>query len=145
MQCQISWAMLIREMSCPLFDAKPVPEPVLYHQKHTSVKLHSIKWLFFKKLYFKRLVAKCRSFCSGPNVLRFEVLQQQPDTWCISTLTMACHCLKSEPSGAIRPPQWLRSTHWGRDKTAIFQTTFSNAFSWMKCANFDWDFIEVCS
>ena len=32
-------------------------------------------------------------------------------------------------------PQWL--THWGRDKmAAIFQTTFSNAFSWMKMFKF---------
>ena len=35
------------------------------------------------------------------------------------------------------------STHWGRDKlAAIFQTTFSNAFSWMKSLvfwlNFNW-------
>ena len=35
-------------------------------------------------------------------------------------------------------------THWGRDKkmAAIFQTTFSNAFSWMKmcefCLRFHW-------
>ena len=37
-------------------------------------------------------------------------------------------------------------THWGRDKmAAIFQTTFSNAFSWMKYMNFDRDFTEVCS
>ena len=37
-------------------------------------------------------------------------------------------------------------THWDRDKmAAIFQTICSNAFSWMKCINFDQDFIEVCS
>ena len=29
-------------------------------------------------------------------------------------------------------------THWGRDTTAaIFQTTFSNAFSWMKMYKYD--------
>ena len=34
--------------------------------------------------------------------------------------------------------QWNSSlTHWGRDKmAAIFQTTFSNAFSWMKIFKF---------
>ena len=32
---------------------------------------------------------------------------------------------------------WLTLTHWGRDKmAAIFQTTFSNAFSWMKMYQF---------
>ena len=35
----------------------------------------------------------------------------------------------------IVPHHWL--THWGRDKmVAIFQTTFSNAFSWMKMFKF---------
>ena len=40
------------------------------------------------------------------------------------------------------------SIHWGRDKmTAIFSTTFSSAFSWIKMykLNFDYDFTEVCS
>ena len=33
--------------------------------------------------------------------------------------------------------KWLLLTHWGRDKmTVIFQTTFSNAFSWMKMCKF---------
>ena len=32
-------------------------------------------------------------------------------------------------------------THWGRDNmAAIFQTTFSNAFSWMKMYKFRWSF-----
>ena len=36
--------------------------------------------------------------------------------------------------------------HWGRDKMlAIFQTTFSNGFSWLKIINFDYGFTEVCS
>ena len=35
-------------------------------------------------------------------------------------------------------------THQDRDKiAAIFQTTFSHAFSW-KCIDFDWDFNVVC-
>ena len=39
----------------------------------------------------------------------------------------------------LRYVLWL--THWGRDKTAaIFQTTFSNAFFWMKICDF---FIEI--
>ena len=37
-------------------------------------------------------------------------------------------------------------TQCGRDKMpAIFQTTFSKAFSWMKCMDFHWNFFEVCS
>ena len=64
----------------------------------------------------------------------------------------------SEPEGVLRTPRlwacnrllqewnmWLKLlsfilsilTHWGRDKmAAIFQTTFSNAFSWMKMFKF---------
>ena len=37
-------------------------------------------------------------------------------------------------------------THWDRDKmAAIFQTTVSNGFSWMKIYEFRLSFIEVCS
>ena len=37
-----------------------------------------------------------------------------------------------------------RLTHQGRDKmAAIFQTTFSNAFSWMEMHEFDEDFTEA--
>ena len=35
-------------------------------------------------------------------------------------------------------PEIFSLTHWGRDKmAAVFQTTFSNAFSRIKCMNFD--------
>ena len=60
------------------------------------------------------------------------------NSWCTSQLTrdnahatpLWCNCI------------WINSTrkeltHWGRDKMAtIFQTTFSNAFSWMKIVVF---------
>ena len=40
------------------------------------------------------------------------------------------------PAGGSTPMNiapWSLLTHWGRDKmAAIFQTTLSNAFSWMK-------------
>ena len=37
----------------------------------------------------------------------------------------------------VRARQSLNSTHWGRDKMVTnFQTTFSNAFSWMKMFKF---------
>ena len=44
---------------------------------------------------------------------------------------MACHCQKNLHDNSHLLIMHL--THWGRDKmAAIFQTTFSNAFSWMK-------------
>ena len=40
----------------------------------------------------------------------------------------------------------LSLTHWGRDKmAAIFQTTFSYVFSWMKMNDIRLNFTEVCS
>ena len=48
----------------------------------------------------------------------------------------ACFCLALYQMA----PQWtygISLTHWGRDKmAAIFQTTFSNAFSWVKMFKF---------
>ena len=39
------------------------------------------------------------------------------------------------------PAGWKHWTHWGRDKmAAIFQTTFSSAFSWMKMFVFRFKF-----
>ena len=40
---------------------------------------------------------------------------------------------------------WFILTHWGPDKMiAIFQTTFSNAFSWMQIYEFRLNLTEVC-
>ena len=46
--------------------------------------------------------------------------------------------LKISYPGVVRPPL----THWGRDKVdAISQTTFSNAFSWMKIFEYRLKFV----
>ena len=46
----------------------------------------------------------------------------------------------------VAGPRKYKLTHWGRGKmAAIFQTAYSNAFSLIKCINFDWYFTEVCS
>ena len=45
--------------------------------------------------------------------------------------------ISSKASQSSNELQWLDLTHWGRDKmVAISQTTFSNAFSWMKMYKF---------
>ena len=48
--------------------------------------------------------------------------------------TIQCAKIASVTSWqALMSIDWMVLTHWGRDKmTAISQTTFSNAFSWMK-------------
>ena len=48
----------------------------------------------------------------------------------------------------LNPPCMATSclTHWGGDNiAAVSQTTFSNAFSWIKCLNFAKNFTEICS
>ena len=83
------------------------------------------------KIHWKRSFAKCCSFHLSLNVLT---------GWHHSKLLMKSHTIT----------QHLQVlTHWGRDKmAAIFQTTFSNGFSWMKMyefrLTFHWSlFLEV--
>ena len=46
-------------------------------------------------------------------------------------------CINNLLSNCQGGNTWSTLTHWGRDKmAAIFQTTFSNAFSWMKMYEF---------
>ena len=105
-----------------------------------------IQTFSFKKVHLKMSSGKCCPLCLGLNVLIFT-----------SEGTIVCYwlscILKSqhyhEPimhNTASNSQQWLAImcydegtltlvylTHWGRDKMdAISQTTFSNAFSWMK-------------
>ena len=77
----------------------------------------------FKKMRLKVSSAKRRPFCPGLNVLI-----------CLMVVTVATVATKSMPGHhAIGLPL----THWGPDKMdAISQTTFSNAFSWMKMHEF---------
>ena len=56
------------------------------------------------------------------------------DPWKMSWSIPICKNRRSRwPAAFIT----ITSTHWGRDKmAAVFQTTFSNAFSWMKVYKF---------
>ena len=67
--------------------------------------------------------------------------------------TAPCHpaaCLCTRPNDSSWQEQTARFTahltHWDGDKmAAISQMTFSSAFYWMKCIDFDQQFIAVCS
>ena len=66
-------------------------------------------------------------------------------TWSTRVNVMAC-CLKAESHYLTQ--KWLLIievlTHWNRDKmAAILQTTFSNAFSWMKILRFHWSLFPM--
>ena len=51
--------------------------------------------------------------------------------------TNQLHILQTHHCIGIPSVLEIESTHWGREKTdAIFQTTFSNAFSWMQMYEF---------
>ena len=84
----------------------------------------------------------------------------QTGSWCPQVnfyLWNTSQCTRMHWNDALHNCQWRCSckgcqreslTHWSRDKmAAISQTTFSNAFSWMKMYEFrfHWDFTEVCS
>ena len=65
-----------------------------------------------------------------------------------SSITMLKTKLSEKKFWSVLLLEWCPAclTHWGRDKMAdIFQTIFSNGFSWMKMYEFWLYFTEVCS
>ena len=103
----------------------------------------------FKKMHLKVSSAKWRPFCLGLNVLRSHFvarhvkacrrrinLQYCPYQDKISWSAFLLLIIHLDAYNYILGSLWnaeLKLTHWGRGKMAvIFQTTFSNAFSWMK-------------
>ena len=61
----------------------------------------------------------------------------------VSTSTQQTLDTQDTPCGHIQIPK-THITHWGRDKiNAISQTTFSNAFSWMKMYEFHLRFDRI--
>ena len=80
--------------------------------------LIGIQIFSFMKMHLKISSAKWRPFCLGLNVLTAEYHGEWVDAENNSDITCVL-------------------THRGRDKMAtIFQTTFSNGFSWMKMYEF---------
>ena len=81
-----------------------------------------IRKLSLKKMYSKMWSAMC---LLGDNELRVH-------PGCIRN-TILVTTSSADVPGIL--------THWGQSKmTAVFQTTFSNAFSWMKIVPFWWKF-----
>ena len=83
--------------------------------KHNNAwTVYLILWIYFVSLYF---IASCDA--------HFPEGHQHQFSWRLFVWREPCHHL----------------THLGRDKMAtVFQTTFSNAFSWMKMYKFWWRF-----
>ena len=74
--------------------------------------------------------AVCQQIVGPPNGQYLRWLARR---WWPPSRLCAGHCLGNNPQSTL--------THWGRDKmAAIFQTTFSNGFSWMKMFEFRFKF-----
>ena len=102
------------------------------------IEIHTFS---FKKMNLKISSGKWRPFCLGLNVLRIitQVLVFQGGGF---QLLAPTQCYEVTENVNVFSCVFFNSakelTHWGRDKmAAIFQTTFSNGFSSMKCMNFD--------
>ena len=99
----------------------------------------------FMKTLFKMSSAKWRPFCLVPNVLTLLIYRRQNNkkiSWYINISHNNHVRVFVSWQAAFAVTSEL--THWGRDKmAAIFQTTFSNAFSWIKMfefrLNFHWN------
>ena len=96
--------------------------------------------------YFVDKLATCEANYSRLLAsLQLTAMKTEGSTWCprvtahtIGHVTLAAIAL------ALSWSQ-VSARHWGRDKmAAIFQTTFPNAFSWMKIYQYRLKFIEIC-
>ena len=105
---------LVEIMACRLFAAKPLSKPRLDYcqldpKEQTSVKFQSNYKIFHsRKCIWKYRLPTWRPFCPGGDEIRIEVESHDKQL------------------NTLRP----------RQMDAISQTTFSNAFSWMKMFEF---------
>ena len=99
--------------------SKPVKhtwQPDRGHQHPWVVTYIYVINIYVVKIYAAEVVHSTKEFVSSPVMFS--------PTSIIHDEHMAAHCP-------------IRRCHWGRDKMpAIFQTTFSNTFSWMKMYEF---------
>ena len=96
----------------------------LYPEKHISCwELDCLLWIFFS-----HLMTPIQATGIQPYV-QLWINEHWEWKWAVRELQYYILWQKDHEAG------WL--THWGRDKmAAIFQTTFSNAFCWMKMFEF---------
>ena len=122
------------------------------------IKIHTLS---SEKMHLKVSSAKWQPFCLSLNMLTHCPLMMSCGAWWHQAITWTnvhflllkfcgphltweqCHVESAD--GVIlynefsHFPGASELTHWGRDKMATtFQTTFSNAFSWMKMNEFFW-------
>ena len=102
----------------------------LYLIKIQFVDMQQTRFLLFRFFFFFVCVLV---FTVYPNVSHSIT-----DAFFIIMHDHRCRVMSHKPHGNL--------THWGRDNmAAIFHTTFSNAFPWMKIYEFRLIFFEFCS
>ena len=87
------------------------------------------------------------AFTTGENKIVIAIPCQINGMWFDGTVSNVMHLLSNwdiygwDHVGQLVPALLNPLTHWGRDKLdAIFYTTFSNGFSWMKMCEFRLEF-----
>ena len=121
--CMRQWmkSSLVQVITCRLFGAKPLPEPILTFchldpSWHASVEFHQNTHIFIRENVFENIVCKISSSLSGPK--------------CVNTsrLCGAYICQKTMPLlfNALRPRQHGR--HFPDD---IFRSIFVNENIWL--------------
>ena len=105
--------------------------------------LIKIQTFSFKKMHLKMSSGKWPQMasCLGLNVLKLQ--KENPTHLVTQVLTLSWQHFNSwQPRAHYRDNLGSGElTHWGRGKmAAVFQTTFSNAFSWMKMIEFRFKF-----
>ena len=126
---------------------------ILKYFHNTAVRLYTIVMMSKRDGYFS---ANRLSFVMPDKPSQFPVawlsltrLITSKGSWGLSWSTISALFPVAWPlemmAGLSDPRVPCFLTHWGRDKmAAVFQTTFSNAFSWMKMYEFwfHWKFVS---
>ena len=101
------------------------------------------KWYRFRSTLAK-LMAWCHQPCTNIDLplVKFSGIEMRAISQWIHKTEFCMLSLKTKLLKVLpHLPRDNELTHWGRDNmAAIFQTAFSNAFSWMKMYKFWWRF-----
>ena len=98
-----------------------------YLRKFGVMSRNNCKWCMFHTIL---IVLTCKNYHNTH-------LNRHYPAWSAEITSCASEQWLHITDTTLYVPEWSTLTQWGRDKmAAIFQTTFSNAFSWMKMFKF---------
>ena len=119
-----------------------VSEMYNIHFRYSKVLASDHRFSNIRRYFLCRLMIESYGLFLVPNECPFAIMLRAGWSYDIETLSVILALCVGNPSDTVFTGYIF--THWGRDKMAvIFQTTFSNAFSWMKTfefrLRFDWN------